>query len=96
MNAEEKAALLRQLQDELDKATRDHLRVQRELDRIVIEAPSGLPVPDGHQRLVNAGKRCRYAFARYQDAIGRLRAFLNAEESSADDEPGSETKTASP
>jgi hypothetical protein len=87
----EKSALLRRLRDDLSEATREYLRIQRELDRILMDVPSGLPLSDGQHRIVSAGERARYAFKQYERALGKLRDFVNdgvAPDNSEGTEPG--------
>jgi hypothetical protein len=76
VSPDEKAALLRQLNDELDRALRDYFEIQKELDRIVMEAPSGLPLPDGTQRVFNTGRAVRHAFHAYEQALKKLHDYL--------------------
>jgi hypothetical protein len=71
-----KEKLLRQLSDELDRATAYFLDVQRTEIEIVKQAPSGIPLPDGQQRIVQSGKQMRLAFQKYQQALKQYRAFL--------------------
>ena len=76
MTPDDKDALLKRLNDELDQALLDYFAIQRQLDKIVMDSPSGFPVPDGTQRIVNAGRASRYAFQQYERALKQLRDYL--------------------
>lgn len=76
MTPEEKSELLLQLNDEMDRALTEYFAIQKELDRIIMESPSGLPLTDGVQRVVNTGRAARHAFHVYQGALKRLRDYL--------------------
>ena len=45
-----------------------------ELDRVISEAPSGIPGPDGSFRIGQAGRRQAAAYENYQTALKECRA----------------------
>jgi hypothetical protein len=87
-----KEQLLRQLSEELDRATAYFLDVQSREIEIVKEAPSGIPLVDGQQRIIQSGKKMKLAFQKYQQALKQYRAFLTdgivPEEDPGDNETG--------
>ena len=87
-----KEKLLRQLSEELDRATADFLDVQRAEVEIIKQAPSGIPLADGQQRIIQSAKKMKLAFQMYQQALSQYRAFLAdgtlAEEDLGENETG--------
>jgi len=78
---------LRELREELDQATQYYLDMQRTQVEIIKEAPSGIPLPDGQVRIMQAGQKMRFAFQKYEYALKRYRAFVTGE-IVPDDDPG--------
>jgi hypothetical protein len=66
----------KQLAEELRAATADFMKMQRIAVKIVMEAPSGLPIPDGQARILRAFHAAKMAFEDYQRALKRYRAFI--------------------
>jgi len=84
--------IIQQLTEELNRETAHFLEVQRAEVEIIKEAPSGIPLPDGKQRIIQAAREARLAFQSYQQALKRYRAFLAdgtlAEEDLGENETG--------
>jgi hypothetical protein len=70
-------ALRKRLDADLNKATAEYLRIHRQVNEIISEVPSGLPHPDGRDRIRQAGVLERLAFTRYQKAAERFHAFVD-------------------
>jgi hypothetical protein len=68
----------RQLAKELRVATADFMKMQRIAVQIVMEAPSGLPIPDGQARILRAFQAAILAFADYQRALKRYRELITS------------------
>ena len=77
MNRKSAAEISQRLADDLNQATGEYMRLQRLELEIIREAPSGIPLPDGVVRIIQAGKVVRTAFAEYQRAVKRYRDFLD-------------------
>jgi hypothetical protein len=77
MNHKSAAEMSKRLADDLNQTTVEFMRLQSLAMEIIMEAPSGIPVPDGTARIVQAGKVAREAFAKYQRAVKRYRDFVD-------------------
>jgi hypothetical protein len=77
MTSGEATALRLRLTAELDAATTEYLRIQRQVIDIIGEVPSGLPLSDGRSRIIQIGIQARTAFEKYWQATERLRAFVD-------------------
>ena len=75
MNARH-ARILHQMNRELDAATAEFMRMQHEEMEIIREAPSGLPLPDGQARIIQAGKAAKAAYENYRLTAKRYRDFV--------------------
>jgi len=69
--------IAKRLGDELDHAIAEFMRVERIQSAILQDAPSGIPLPDGQFRIMQAAKEVRIAFALYQLAVKRYRDFVD-------------------
>jgi hypothetical protein len=85
MTSGEATALRLRLTTELNAATAEYLRIQRQVIDIINEVPSGLPLSDGRSRIIQVGMQARTAFEKYWQANERLRAFV--EKGIVPDEP---------
>jgi len=77
MNRKSAGKISKRLADDLSEATAEYMRLQRLEMEIIMEAPSGIPMPDGVVRIMQAGKVVRAAFEEYQKAVKRYRDFLD-------------------
>lgn len=69
----------RQLTQELKRASDEFSQLERAATAIVKEAPSGIPLPDGQVRIVQATQRLKLAFETYQKALKGYGEFLKQE-----------------
>jgi len=77
MNRESAAEISRRLAEDLNQASAEYMRLQRlEMD-IIRETSSGIPLPDGVVRIIQAWEVVRVAFAEYQRTVKRYRDFLD-------------------
>ena len=70
-------ALRMRLDSELNEAIAKYLRIHHQMNEIITSVPSGLPHPDGRDRIALAGIREKVAFRDYQKARERFRAFVD-------------------
>jgi len=75
----DRRALGKKLRSELDKASLEFKDAIRFMQRIAQDTPSGLPSPDGLQRLHQANTMREQAFRNYQKALRELEEFTAAE-----------------
>lgn len=68
--------LLKRLRNEERSARDEYDRARQDLDKILDAVPSGLPHPDGADRIHNAGNLVRFANENYRKAHKRLMDFL--------------------
>jgi hypothetical protein len=68
--------ILQQLTGELDLATAHFREAQRLETEIIRQAPTGIPLPDGQQRILQSAKKVKLAFQEYQRVLKRYRAFV--------------------
>ena len=78
MHAEVHTALLQLLEAELDQATRDHLGIQNEMEKLVLDAPSGRSLTDEQQSVINACREAEHAFSVYERSLKTLRDYVDA------------------
>ena len=64
------------LQEDLKRTTVDFHLMQRALDEIVRDAPSGIPFSDGQVRIVQSATALRIAFEKYREALTRYSDFV--------------------
>lgn len=64
------------LQEDLKRTTADFHLMQRALDEVVRDAPSGIPFSDGQVRIVQSAKALRIAFEKYREALTRYSDFV--------------------
>ena len=67
------------LQEDLKRTTADFHLMQRALDEVVRDAPSGIPFSDGQVRIVQRAKALRIAFEKYREALTRYSDFVTRE-----------------
>jgi hypothetical protein len=77
MTNAESAALWDRLYRDVVQAEIEHCRVQEQMDRLLAEGPSGLPLSDSVYRRTKTQNEVRRAFEKYQRALGRFRAFVD-------------------
>ena len=65
-----------QLKAQLDDAQKAWDEARANLRTVFAEVPSGIPNPDGIQRLISAGIKERAAGAAYVDALKRFTNFI--------------------
>jgi len=68
--------LLARLRNDVLNATEATKIASVEYHTVLNDIPSGLPSPDGKQRIQNAGQRFRVAEARSQKALLRLQDYV--------------------
>ena len=61
---------------EVDRAKSDVKHAKSEFERITDDVPSGLPYPEGIERIQKAGRDYRAAQARMEWALGRFNIFI--------------------
>jgi hypothetical protein len=71
----ERREILKTLLDQLAEATETHRLHQQYFQVVVNDIPSGLPHPDGVQRIANASTECAHARARMRTARLRLQLY---------------------
>ena len=71
------AALWDRLHAELARAENEHRKIQAQMDRMLRESPSGVPLSDGMYRQVKAAGEARIAFENYQRAVERFRGLVD-------------------
>lgn len=64
------------LQEDLKRTTADFHLMQRALDEVVRDAPSGIPFSDGQVRIVQSATALRTAFEKYREALTRCSDFV--------------------
>jgi hypothetical protein len=67
------------LKDEFETAKRQMNFASQRFNEVVRDIPSGLPHPDGTQRIHNAGRELADAREKLAVAIGRLNDFVSRE-----------------
>jgi len=67
--------ILKTLIDQLEDATETHRLCQQNFLTMMQDIPSGLPHPDGVQRIENASSECAHALRRMRTARTRLQLF---------------------
>src|SRR3954464_246125 len=73
----ERERIAKTLQDALDAALQERDTKSQEFDQILAQIPSGLPQPDGVQRIKNASTALSVAREKMIEAVIRLREFTN-------------------
>jgi len=68
--------IVRILTDELEAAQSCHTAASKRFDRLVKEVPSGLPHPDGADRIHAAGREANVALQAHMHALKRYSDFL--------------------
>jgi len=71
----ERGEILKTLLDQLAEATETHRLHQQYFQVVVNDIPSGLPHPDGVQRIAKASAECAHARERQRLARTRLKLF---------------------
>ena len=61
---------------DLKEVTDKYLRAQREALEILMDAPSGIPLPDGQYRIAKQMSYVKRAFSEYQAALKRYKDFV--------------------
>ncbi|HWE52018.1 MAG TPA: hypothetical protein VG273_19655 [Bryobacteraceae bacterium] len=64
------------LKDRLSRAQRDYENARGEFKAFTSDIPSGLPFPDGTERIRNAGKALNFAISRYSAALDDFKSFI--------------------
>jgi hypothetical protein len=64
------------LREKLRLAEQSFETAKNDLREVTSEVPSGLPHPDGTQRIENAGISYRKAIARYSSALDQFSTFI--------------------
>ena len=72
----EAKGLADRLQEDLKRTTADFHLMQRALDEVVRDAPSGIPFSDGQVRIVQRATALRTAFEKYREALTRYSDFV--------------------
>jgi hypothetical protein len=67
----------RELREAVKRAHEVYVRASETSKTIIKEGPSGLPHPDGVQRLANAAKEERYAMDEYLRALRAFNDYVN-------------------
>ena len=68
----------RRLLEELKKAGEEFNHITRESTKIIMDVPSGIPLPDGKVRIVQAAQKAKFAFQKYQEAVHGYCDFLKS------------------
>jgi len=71
----DRGGILKTLLDQVGEATETHRLCQQYFQAVINEIPSGLPHPDGVQRIANASTECAYARSKMRAARDRLKLF---------------------
>ncbi len=66
----------RVLLGEVDRKKTAYQRAHAELQYVAADIPSGLPAPDGSDRLINAGKTYRLTMGDYDQAVREYNDFV--------------------
>ena len=72
----EREELLKESAKDMAAARTEFKELQRVVDDLVRDCPSGIPLSDGQVRIVKAGQRLRRTFERYQNAFRRYYDFV--------------------
>ena len=64
--------ILQFLREQLDVARIEYTKASAQFDLMVKEVPSGIPQPDGHLRIHEAGQASRAALENYMRALKRF------------------------
>jgi hypothetical protein len=64
------------LRAEVNRAHEEYIRAKHRFWKIAADTPSGLPSPDGTQRVGNAARTQTAAMVRYTKALRQFNAFL--------------------
>lgn len=76
MTESEARDLADRLQEDLKRTTAEFHLMQRALDEVVRDAPSGIPFSDGQVRIVQSATALRIAFEKYHEALTRYSDFV--------------------
>ena len=64
------------LRAEVDRTHAEYDRIKQDFRLLAADIPSGLPHPDGMQRIQNAARAQSFAMDAYEAALMRLNRFL--------------------
>ncbi len=64
------------LRDETEKAKEVYHRAHADFKEIAANIPSGLPHPDGTDRIINAGKAYRFTMNAYDQTLREYNTFI--------------------
>ena len=76
MDDTQQSSITRILTDELATARSRHASARERFDRVIQEVPSGVPHPDGTQRIHAAGREINAALEAYLYALKRFSDFV--------------------
>lgn len=68
--------IVEMLRAEVDRTHAEYDRVKQDFRLLSADVPSGLPHPDGIQRIQNASRAQSFAMDAYETALKRLNRFL--------------------
>jgi hypothetical protein len=71
-------SLLMRLAELEQAAQKEHLRLMQQFNEIVSDIPSGIPHPDGTERIERARRELQIARERYREARERTKRFMDA------------------
>jgi hypothetical protein len=67
----------RELRESVVRAHKAYMRAANDSKSIMNDLPSDLPIPDGTQRIANAGKAERHALDEYVKAMREFNDYVN-------------------